>query len=111
MKSSSTSALKKTPESIAEEGLVSSASPRQKEKKGNYRLLHDGPKLFWRTHTTLEISIYLHPLADCIELVGFDVDKFKELNRTYFHYSTLANLTAAEAMKRLAAKQSEDEER
>ena len=73
------------------------------------KLLHDGPKLFWRQHVTLDINIYVHESSDCIEIIGFDVDKFKELNRIYLKMSLLIEMTLSEALKRLEARREEAE--
>ena len=47
------------------------STPAQKEGV-DFILLHEGPKLFWRLHTTIDIMIYYHREDDCLEIIGFD---------------------------------------
>ena len=86
-------------------------TPKQQQVEGkDFILLHEGPKLFWRQHTTLYIHIYLHVETDCVEVIGFNPEKFKEMNRSYLSYSILKTLTESVAVKRLEALLLEREE-
>lgn len=55
-----------------------------KQKEGeHYKLLYSGAKFFWRTKDNIDIHVYLHLLCDTIEVIPFDVERHKELNRSY----------------------------
>ena len=73
----------------------------------HYKLLYEGPKLFWRNHLTVDISIYQHIGQDCIEVIGFEVDKFREINRTYLKYSALLDIIADDVTKRVEERKME----
>ena len=92
-----------------EENFAKPPTPKQIEGK-NFILLHEGPKLFWRQHITLYIHIYLHVDSDCVEVIGFNSEKFKEMNRSYLSYSMLKTITESAAVKRLEALLLEREE-
>ena len=54
------------------------------QKEGeHYKQLYSGTKFFWRTKDNIDINIYLHMLSDAIEVIPFDVERHKELNRSY----------------------------
>merc|ERR1711871_1814655 len=75
------------------------STPAQKEGV-DFILLHEGPKLFWRLHTTIDIMIYYHREDDCLEIIGFDQDRFKEYKRIYMSYSKMKKITSNEAQKK-----------
>jgi hypothetical protein len=47
----------------------------------HFKLLYSGTKFFWRSKHTLDIHIYLHCITNVVEVIPFDVDRFKEMNR------------------------------
>ena len=57
------------------------------EEGTHYRLLYSGAKLFWRTSTNIDLDIYIHVIAHCVEIIPFDSIKAKELNRIYLDYT------------------------
>lgn len=93
-----------------EENSIKPKTPQLQVEGVDFILLYEGPKLFWRQHITLYIHIYLHKQHDCAEVIGFDTDKFKEMNRSYFSYTNLLSMCEAAAQKRLEAVLSEREE-
>jgi hypothetical protein len=65
-----------------------------KQKEGeHYKLLYSGTKFFWRTKDNIDIHIYLHILSDCVEVIPFDVERHRELNRSYLqHFILLSHI-------------------
>jgi hypothetical protein len=55
----------------------------------HFTALYIGSKLFWRTQETIDFHFYHHILPHCIEIVGYDSVKTKELNRIYLDYFTI----------------------
>lgn len=49
----------------------------------HYKQLYAGSKMFWRTKDNIDLHIYLHVIPDCIEVVPFDIERHKELDRLY----------------------------
>ena len=83
--------------------FIKPVSPKRQVEGKDFVLLYEGPKLFWRQHITLYINMYLHKESDCVEVIGFDSEKFKEMNRSYLSLSKLKSLTESVAKKRLEA--------
>ena len=52
----------------------------------HYKLLYAGSKMFWRTKDNIDLHIYLHVVPDCIEVIPFDIDRHKELDRLYLGF-------------------------
>jgi hypothetical protein len=75
----------------------------------DFFLLHEGPKLFWRMNATIDILIYHHIKADCVEVIGFDPDRLKELNRIYLSLSAVKSITELEAKTKVEAVKEERE--
>jgi hypothetical protein len=68
----------------------------QKQQEGvDYKLLYTGTKLYWRTQKSIDFNFYHHVLADVIEIVAFDPEKHKELNRVYLDYSIMMEWMSA----------------
>ena len=60
----------------------------------HYKLLYNGSKLFWRTQRTVDFDIYHHILPHAIEVIAFDSEKHKEINRLYLDYEILSENVA-----------------
>lgn len=52
----------------------------------HYKLIYCGSKLFWRSQENIDFHFYHHLLPNTIEVIAFDPEKHKELNRLYFDY-------------------------
>lgn len=60
------------------------------QKEGeHYMLMYSGSKLFWRTQITVDLNMYYHVLPHAIEVIAFDSNKHREMNRLYFDINTL----------------------
>jgi hypothetical protein len=67
------------------EGCLSPAiaTPSVQEEGVHYRLLYHGSKFFWKFQKSIDLTIYSHLLASVLEVVAFDVERHRELQRIY----------------------------
>lgn len=69
-----------------------------KQKEGeHYKQLYSGTKFFWRTKDNIDIHIYLHAICDTVEVIPFDVERHKELNRSYLSHFILLSYIEKDA--------------
>lgn len=58
----------------------------------DYKLLYTGSKFFWRNQRTVILDLYLHVVSLTIEVIAFDSDKHKEMNRIYLAADVISDL-------------------
>lgn len=68
-------------------------------EKAEVKLLHTGSKLFYRTSTCVDFTLYHHTMAGCVEVIGCEIDsdadceagcgQSREIRRIYLEYSKL----------------------
>ena len=51
-----------------------------------------GSKFFWRNQRTVVLDLYQHILSQTVEVIAFDSDKHKEMNRVYLDASVLYDI-------------------
>ena len=67
----------------ANEALISSLSRPTIEAS----LIYSGTKIFWQSRMKVDLYFYLHLPQNCIEVISFDTNLNRELNRLYLNYS------------------------
>jgi hypothetical protein len=71
--------------------VVPKPMPLQQEGT-HFRLLYSGNKLFWRIQLNVDIDIFHHFVAQCIEVVIFNSEQNRELSRIYLDYDDIMSL-------------------
>lgn len=94
-------AIDKTSEMLME---IYHAKSSKKGTKGNF--LFEGSKFFWRSQENIELHIYLHDEDTVkqgspdgswvIEVIGFEHEKNRELERLYLSYGVLTRVLRSE---------------
>lgn len=95
-------ALKKQEIANAEPTEEQPEAKRVEQVEGHdYKLLYSGTKFFWRTKDNIDIHIYLHNLSNCVEVIPFDVERHKELNRSYLEHFILLSAIEQDAVEKV----------
>lgn len=69
------------------------AEKRSKQVEGDdYRLLYSGSKFFWQNQETVDIQIYHHIVCNTLEVVAYDLQRNKELQRVYLSYPVIMGI-------------------
>lgn len=63
--------------------------------------------MYWRTSTNIDFDIYYHIIPHCVEVIPFDSDKGKELNRLYFNYEKLLQNVEQNVVENMQKKRKE----
>lgn len=58
-----------------------------------------GSKFFWRNQRTVILDMYVHLLSQTIEVISFDSDKHKEMNRIYLDEDAINDIVEANIME------------
>eukprot|EP01034_Spumella_vulgaris_P027252 gene27252-33944_t len=66
-----------------QDSMPAIATPSVQEEGVHYRLLYHGSKFFWKQQKSIDFDIYFHILANVLEVVAFDIERHKELQRIY----------------------------
>eukprot|EP01034_Spumella_vulgaris_P022122 gene22122-28227_t len=70
----------------------------------DYKLLYTGSKFFWRNQRTVILDLYLHMVSLTIEVIAFDSDKHKEMNRLYLAADVISDLMDVAIVEEFEAK-------
>ena len=85
-----------------EQEMIEEEKPKLVQVEGqHYKLLYSGTKKFWRTRDTIDLHIYIHMLCHVIEVIPFDVERHKELNRSYLEHFILLSTIEKDAQQRV----------
>lgn len=63
-----------------------------KQQNHSTELLYSGEKSFWKTKRSVAIDLVLHIAAHVIEVIGIDVETYREYNRLYFSRDKMSPL-------------------
>ena len=70
----------------------------QEEESSRCRVLYTGSKHFWRTQDFLDITIYLHIEAKCLEVIAFDTNASFEYPRIYLDENKIYGMITEKAV-------------
>lgn len=93
---------------VVEEEQVLVPLPKQTEGI-HYKPIYNGTKLFWRTQKSIDFNFYHHILPATIEVISFDSEKHKELNRIYLDYENILEIIEPKIVEGMAAKDREND--
>ena len=83
---------------------VDLAEKRSKQVEGeDYRLLYSGSKFFWQSQETIDIQIYHHINSKSLEVVGYDLQRNKELQRVYLGYPIIMDIVLPTVIQQVDA--------
>lgn len=87
------------------------AEKRSKQVEGeDYRLLYSGSKFFWQSQETIDIQIYHHMLCNCLEVIAYDLQRNKELQRVYLSYPNIMAIVLPSVIKQVDAERQSKKE-
>jgi hypothetical protein len=70
----------------------------QEEESARCRILYTGNKHFWRTQDHLDITIYLHIDAKCLEVIAFEAKANFEYPRLYLNEAKILTMLTEKAI-------------
>jgi len=83
-------------------------SDKQELESDRCRVLYTGNKHFWRTQDNLDITIYLHMAAKCIEVIAFEGKANFEFPRVYLNETKLVSMITEESIWEKVNKKEEE---
>ena len=90
---------------------VALAEKRSKQVEGeDYRLLYSGSKFFWQSQETIDIQIYHHVHCQSLEVVAYDLQRNKELQRVYLGYPIIMDIVLPTVIQQVDAERQSKKE-
>ena len=87
------------------------AEKRSKQIEGeDYRLLYSGSKFFWQSQETIDIQIYHHIACNCLEVIAYDLQRNKELQRIYLKYPIIMHIVLPSVIEQVDAERQSKKE-
>ncbi len=66
----------------------------------DYKMLYSGTKFYWRTKSDIEFHIYTHKVANCVEVIPYEVNKGREMTRIYLELYGLHSFVESSALQK-----------